>query len=159
MLPKTPIISNSNNGDIFKIISTQSDKKIRYKSSPADFASVCYPLTCWLLKDVLKWRFLESGLSKSLTVCNFGNILAMTIFFFWKSFKFDVDSIKRTKIWGKKFRVEDNIIWIRNCKFSHSGTAHLSSAVNVSTNTPRISNSNKRVIFQMISPKSDEKIW
>ena len=53
-----------------------------------------------LLIKVTSWRFYKlfrlfnilSGLTKSLTVCNFGNTVAMTIFFVQKMFKIDVDS-------------------------------------------------------------------
>ena len=41
---------------------------------------------------VLRRRYLESGLRKIFTVPNFGNTLAMTITFFSKGLKFDVDS-------------------------------------------------------------------
>ena len=47
--------------------------------------------TCSLSKRVLKRSFLESGLTKIFTVSNFGNTLAVTIMFFPKSLKFDVD--------------------------------------------------------------------
>ena len=49
--------------------------------------SVRDPLTCSISKKGLKQRFLESALANSLTVSNFGNTLAMTIFFFFKLLK------------------------------------------------------------------------
>ena len=48
--------------------------------------------TCSLSKRVLKRRFLVSGLTKIVAVCNFGNTLGMTIIFFFKCLKLDVDS-------------------------------------------------------------------
>ena len=46
--------------------------------------------TCSLSKRVLKRRFLESGLTKIFTVCNFGTILPMTIIFSFKMFVFQI---------------------------------------------------------------------
>ena len=59
--------------------------------------------TCSLSKRVLKQSFLESGLTKFFTVCNFGNTLAMTSIFFSTCLKFDVDSRNRTKNLEKVF--------------------------------------------------------
>ena len=47
---------------------------------------------------VLKLRFLESALMKFFTVSNFGNTLAMTIMFFSKCLKFDVEPEMEQKI-------------------------------------------------------------
>ena len=49
------------------------------------------PLTCWQSKNVLKKSFLESGLTKSLTICNFGNHSLWRSPFFPKFIKFDKD--------------------------------------------------------------------
>ena len=46
-----------------------------------------------------------------------------------------------------------------NRNFSEYRTGYLSSAVNVLTNTPKITIFNKGDIFQVISPQSDQKIW
>ena len=86
-LTNTSIISNFQKGDVFEVILVRSDQKIWSKYSLADFTIVCHPLTCWISKEVLKRRFLESGLTKSLTVFNFRNSIAMTIIFYWKMFK------------------------------------------------------------------------
>ena len=48
-------------------------------------------------KDLLKRRYLESGLTKTLTVCNFGNTLAMTMTFFLKCLMYDEHSKKGKK--------------------------------------------------------------
>ena len=63
---------------------SQSDEKIWWKCSHADFTRVWDPLTCWLSKGVLKQCFLESNLTKSFTVCKFRNKVAMTIIFFFQ---------------------------------------------------------------------------
>ena len=47
-----------------------------------DFTMAWDPLPCSLPKDVLKRRFLESGLTNFLTVSNLGNTLVISIIFF-----------------------------------------------------------------------------
>ena len=84
--------------------------------------------------DVLRQRFLGSGLTKSFTVCNFENRLAMTIKFFLKCLKFDVNARNGTKNWEKGFRFLDNCICIGSSKFSQFQRLYLSSVVNVLTN-------------------------
>ena len=79
---KNPMISNFNQGDIFQIISPHSDEKLWSKCSQQDFTSVWYRLTCWLSKDVLRRGSIVNGVTKPWTVANFGNTLAMAIFFF-----------------------------------------------------------------------------
>ena len=98
VLTKIPRISNLNKGDIFQITFCQSDEKICEKCFHADFTSVWDPSTCWLSKKILKRLFLESALTKSLTVCSFGNRFAMTIYFFLKMFKI----WWRLQKWNKK---------------------------------------------------------
>ena len=65
---------------------------------------------------------------------------------------------KEQKIEKKGFRSKDTL-WERNGKFSQSPTGYLSSAVNVLTNSPKISNFNKGDIFQIVSSLNDEKIF
>ena len=55
----------------------------------------------------------------------------------------------------KVFDFQDSSIWIGNWKFLQSLTGYLSLPVNVLTNNPKISNSNKGDIFQIISPQRD----
>ena len=103
VLTKTPRISNLNKGDIFQITFCQSDEKICKKCFHADFTSVWDPSTCWLSKKILKRRFLESSLTKSLRVCSFRNTLAMTIFFFLKILKIGWRFQKKKKKWRGTF--------------------------------------------------------
>ena len=84
---KNPMISNFNQGDIFQIISPRSDEKTWEKISQEDFTCVRNCLTCWLSNDVLRPRWIVSGVTKPWTVANFGNTLAMKIFFCLKLFK------------------------------------------------------------------------
>ena len=86
MLTNNPIISNFNQGGIFLVIFPHSDEKIWFKCSHEDFISVWNSLTCWLLKDVVRWRWIVSGVAKLYTVVNFGNLFCMTISFFLKMF-------------------------------------------------------------------------
>ena len=53
--------------------------------------SVWNSLTCWLSKNVLRRRWIVSGVTKPSTVANFGYTLAMMIFFF----------LKMCKVWWK----------------------------------------------------------
>ena len=87
MLTNNPMIWNFNQGDIFQIISPHSDEKIWQKCSHEDFASVWNNLTCWLSKEVLRQRWIVSGVTKPWTVANLGKTLATTIFYFLKMFK------------------------------------------------------------------------
>ena len=80
-------------------------------------------LTCSLSNRVLKRRFLGSGLTKILIVCNFGNTLALTIMFISKCLKFNVDSRNGTKI-KKKFFVFQIIAFELGVAHSHSLEQH-----------------------------------
>ena len=81
------MISNFNQGDIFQITSPHSAEKIWQKFSHEDFTSFWIRLTCWLSKNVLRRRWIVSGVTEPWTVANFGNTLSVTIFFFLKMFK------------------------------------------------------------------------
>ena len=100
VLTNTSKIWHINKVGIFINSSSQSDQKTWSKCSHTDFTSVWDPWTCWLSKNVLKWSFLESGLSKTLTVWNFEITLAMRIIFFFKMFQI----WRRFHQWEKKVR-------------------------------------------------------
>ena len=100
MLANKPMMSNFNQVEIFQMISSHSDQKIWEKCSHEDFISVWIRLTCWLSKDVLRRRWIVSGVTKPWKVANFGNTLAMTIFFFLKMFQI----WWRFHKWNKKAR-------------------------------------------------------
>ena len=74
-------------GDIFTARFYQSDGKIWWKCSDADFTRASDSLTCWLSNNVLKHCFLESGLTITFTVFYFRNKVAMTIIFLSKMFQ------------------------------------------------------------------------
>ena len=57
------------------------------------------------------------------------------------------------------FCLLDNCIWIGWGKFSLLSREYLPSAVNVSANSPKISDITKRDIFQLNSTICDEGIW
>ena len=75
------------------------------KMLSSSFYNSLDPLKCWLSNGVLKRVFLESGLTKSLTVCNFRNKVAMTIIFFLKIFKIRCRFRKWQEKIKKKFLV------------------------------------------------------
>ena len=87
MCYETSLRVNISLGDIFLGRFSQSDEKIWWKCSYADFSSVWHHSTCWLSKSVLKLCFLESALTKSFTAWNFRNKVAITIIIFFKMFK------------------------------------------------------------------------
>ena len=87
LLTLTPKISPKTRGDIFQIYFNENDEKTWQKWSHGDFASIWDVFTCWVSRRLLKPCFLESGVTKVFRVCNFGNILAMTIILFFKMFK------------------------------------------------------------------------
>ena len=119
------------------------------------FASNWDTFTCWLSKDVPKRGFSQSGMTKFFTVCNFGNILAMTIILFFKMFKI----FCRLQKWNKQliFCFSDNCICIGNCKFSQSSTGYLPSAVNELTKTWKILRNTRWGIFQINFSQNDAK--
>ena len=109
MLTNTHIISNFNKGDVFQLIPPQTHQKRWSKCSHADFRSVWDTLTSWLSKEGLERLFLERAQTKSLTVCNFRNTLALRIFFFFFNyFKCHEEWINGTKNREKVFRLSDN---------------------------------------------------
>ena len=71
-------------------------------------------------RGALKRRFTDSGLTKFLTVCYIWNKVAMTINFFSKCLKFDVESRNGTKESEKVFGFKDTCIWIGDDIFSKS---------------------------------------
>ena len=106
VLTNTPKISHITKGDVFHIRFSQSVERIWWKCSHRDFASVWDPLICWPWKRFLKRSYLESVLTKSFTVCNFGNTRGMTIIFSFEMFKIGC----RFEKWNKKFR-KINLFW------------------------------------------------
>ena len=68
----------------------------------------------------------------------------------------EIDKKKKKKE-KKKFVFKVIAFEAGGSKFSQSQTGYLSSAVNVLTNTPKISHTNKGDIFEIISLQKDEK--
>ena len=97
----TPKISFNTREDIFEINFPENYEKTWQKRSHGDFASIQDTFTCWLSKRFLKWRLLQGGLTKFVTVCNFGNTFSMTIIFFFKMFKIWLIFKK----WNRKLRI------------------------------------------------------
>ena len=97
VLRNTLKVSPHTRGDIFQITVPHNDEKTWWKCSDGDFTSNWDSFTCWLSIRAPNRRFLQRGLSKFFTVCNFGKSLAMSIIFFSKCWKFDLDSKNRKK--------------------------------------------------------------
>ena len=146
-------------GDIFQITVPHNDEKTWWKCSDGDFTSNWDSFTCWLSIRAPNRRFLQRGLSKFFTVCNFGKSLAMSIIFFSKCLKFDLDSKNRKKKKNseKLFCFSDNCIWIGNCKFSQSSTKYFPSTAYVLTNTLKTLHNTLGNIFKINVPQNDEK--
>ena len=87
LLTNTTKTSSNTRGDIFQINFPDNDGKTWRRRSHWDLARIWDTFTCWLSKRVLKRRFLDSGLSKIITVPNFGYPLTMRIIIFFKIFK------------------------------------------------------------------------
>ena len=117
------------------------------------------PFNMLAFKECSETTFLESGLTKSFTVCNFGNARAIKIIFFSLCSKLDVDFRNGTKNSKNGFRFYDNCLWIGRSKFQQSRTGYLSLAVNVLTNTPKISHITKGDVFHIRFSQSVERIW
>ena len=100
VLTNTFRILPNTTADVFRINFPQNDEKHDKIALKGHFAGIWDTFTCWLSKRVPKRRFLQKGLTKFFTVCNFGNTSAMTIIFFLKTFKIWC----RFQKWNKKFR-------------------------------------------------------
>ena len=120
LLKKTTTTSPKTRGDILQITLPENHEKTLQKCSHGDFASIWNAYTCWLSKRVLEPRLLESGLNKIFTVCNFGNILAMTIILFSKLFKI----WRRFQKWNKKLTKD---FLLANSRNLEEDTWHLQS--------------------------------
>ena len=94
---KQPYDSKLQSGRCFRNYFSSQWLRNMVNCSHENFDSVWNRLTCWLTKDVLRRRWIVSGVTKLWTVVNFGNTLAMMIFFIWKCSKFDGDAINAIK--------------------------------------------------------------
>ena len=92
----------------------------------------------------------------------FGNLKdtwAVTVIFFSKCSKLNLDSRKAAKNLEKVFSFLHNCTWIDCGKFSLLGREYLSSAVKMLKNSAKIQYITKRDILHHNFLKSDEKIW
>ena len=136
---------------------SHSDEKTWGKCSYAYFTRFWKSLTCWLSKEFLKRCFLKSGLTKSFTVCNFRNKVAMTIIFFFKMFKIWC----RFQKWIKKienfFGFKDHWIWVGDNKFSKSPQEYFSLQSICYETSPRFDISLREIFFKSDSIRAMEK--
>ena len=111
------------------------------------------------VKACSEWCLLDSVVNTFFTVWKFGNTFALTIIFSIKMFNIWCRFMKWNKKLRKCFSFWDNCIWIESCKFSPSWIRYLLSAVNVLTNTLKISRNVRGDIFQVKIPENDEETW
>ena len=96
VLTNTPKTSPNTRRHIFQSNFAENEKKTWEKHSHEEFASIWEAFICLLWKR----RFLESGLTKSFTVCNLGHTLVLANIFSFKMFK-----IRRSfQKWNRKLR-------------------------------------------------------
>ena len=81
-----------------------------------------------------------------------------TNYFFSKCSKLYVDSKNAIKYWQKVFEFGDKCIWIASGTFSLLWREYLSLAVNVLTNSSKISDLMKREVFWLNLSQSVEKV-
>ena len=103
-----------------------------------DLKCVWARLPCCLSKCTKKGLFLDTYVTASLRVCNFGNTLAMRVIISRKCSKFNVDFKTAEENWVKVFCLCYNCIWICCIKLSLLRREYLSSEVNVWTNSLKI---------------------
>ena len=108
-------------------------------------------LTWWLPKGVLKQRFLESDLTQSFTLFNFGNTLAMTIIFSSKCLKIDVNSRNGTKTSENVSQILDNSIWNGRGRFSQFRRGYSPSTIIVSATPLKFQKSQRDTFRKTIS--------
>ena len=112
--------------------------------------SVCARLPFSLSKCTLKRYFFDIYLTTFFGVRNFGNTLAMSfIFFFSTCSKFPPHFKTSGKDWEKVFCFFDNCVSIGSVKLCLLRREHLSSVVNVLTNSFKILNITKRELIQL----------
>ena len=96
----------------------------------------------------------ETGLFRHLSdyvfgVRNFGNAKSVSVIFFSKCLKLNLDLEKASRNWKKVFCFSDNCIWTGIVKLSLLRTGYISSAANVLTSRLKILHVNKRDFFQL----------
>ena len=116
-------------------------------------------MPCWLLKDPLKWDFLDISLTTfSQSVISEIKKLSGSSFDS-KCLKFNVDFKKAAKNSEKVYCFWDHCIWIGIVKLFQLRTRYFSSAANMLTSSPKIWLANKRDLFQLNLLGSDWWIW
>ena len=128
----------------------------RFRCCRRDSNSVWIRLPCCLLKSPQKHDFADIHVITFFEVRNFGMKSPMTVTFFWKCSKFNVDIRNVEKNSEKVFCFEDNSIWIGSVNFCLLTRKYLSSAHNVLTNSLKILHSTKIDFFQLNYVPSDQ---
>ena len=116
----------------------------------SDFNSVWSPLPSCLPKCRLKGEFLDSYLTTSFRVGNFGNTSAVRVIYFCKCSEFNL-AFKNAAINSENiFCFWDNCIWIGSLKLSLLRRQYLSLTVNMLTNILKTLRVTKRDFFKSI---------
>ena len=130
MLPSNPKIRDITKGGILKAGALRLMKNIMNVLSWRFYKSLG-PFNMLTVKACSERCFLESGLTKSLTVCNFPNKVGMKIIFFYKCSKFNDVSKNDTTKSEEILSFQDHCIWIGVTKFLYCGTRFFSLPVNM----------------------------
>ena len=150
VLTNSPEISDINMRDIFPLISL----RIMGKYNKGAFFQVSAVFDSMLAVERVFWN---RALSNHIfAVYNFWKTKLMSVIFFSKLSKVDVDFRNGVKNWENGSSFLDHCIWIGCCKFSLLQREYLSSADTVLTNSPKIL---RESYFALHFPQSDAKIW
>ena len=91
MLTSSSKILSITQKDIQELIFIHIDQKICKRGCCADLGSVWDHFACCFWKGLVKRAFLDTHLTKSFAVSNFGNTWPIRVIFFSKCSKFDLD--------------------------------------------------------------------
>ena len=116
-------------------------------------------LSCCLLKVPLKRDFLNNYLTTFFGLCNLRHTSSITLIFFLKMLKYNLD-FKNAETRSEQISCFwDNCIWIGCIKFSLLRREYLSSAVNVLKNSSKSFHISKRDFLQPNCLHYDQLIW
>ena len=111
------------------------------------FQHCLIPVTMLLVEGSSETALFRHLFNHVFGVRNFRNTSAMTVIFFWKYLKLNLDSKNASTNWENNFYFWDNFIWIGFFKFSLLRREYLWPVFNVLTNSPKILHITKRDFF------------
>ena len=133
-----------------------SDQEIWWMCCRSNFNNVLACLPCCFIKDSLKRNILEIDLTMFFEIRNFGNIWAMRVIFFLKTFKLKLDFKNPKKNQEKVFCFWDNCIWICCVKLSLLRREYLPSTLSVLGKSFEILHITNRQFLQVNCLHSDQ---